>query len=218
VGGGQSNTASGNSSTVGGGLQNTAAGQWSTIPGGASNVAGGTASAAIGWDASATHDHSFVWGDSGGGGSFAADTFNVHAGGGIYLNGALHAASDRDKKEDFKEVDAAQILEKVMQVPIQSWRFKAEDETVRHIGPMSQDFVGTFGYGTNDKFISSVDADGIALAAIQALEMRLNEKDARIQALETGLGDKDARIRALEDAVAELKVRISGPAVAAGTE
>jgi len=40
---------------------------------------------------------------------------------------------------------------------------------VRHVGPMAQDFYVAFGVGADDKHITSIDEDGVALAAIKAL-------------------------------------------------
>jgi len=45
---------------------------------------------------------------------------------------------------------------------------------------MAQDFFAAFRVGTDDKHISMVDADGVALAAIQGLDRKLQDKDAEI--------------------------------------
>jgi hypothetical protein len=72
-------------------------------------------------------------------------------------------------------------------MPVSSWRFKTESEEVRHIGPTAQDFEAAFSLGNDDRYINSGDADGVALAAIQGLNQKLEEKDARIQVLEKKL-------------------------------
>jgi hypothetical protein len=59
---------------------------------------------------------------------------------------------------------------------------------------MAQDFYAAFGVGEDETHISTVDADGVALAAIQGLYQSLQEKDARIATLE-------ARVAALENAL-----------------
>jgi len=41
---------------------------------------------------------------------------------------------------------------------------------------MAQDFRAAFGLGENDPTITTVDADGVALAAIQGLNAKLEEK------------------------------------------
>jgi hypothetical protein len=48
---------------------------------------------------------------------------------------------------------------------------------------MAQVFHAAFGLDTDDKHIATVDADDVALAAIQGLNQKLNEKGAEIQAL-----------------------------------
>ncbi len=54
--------------------------------------------------------------------------------------------------------------------------------------------------GEDDKHIATVDADGVALAAIQGLNLKVEEKEARIQALEKELA-------ALKDLVTHLANR-----------
>jgi hypothetical protein len=51
------------------------------------------------------------------------------------------------------------------------------------MGPMAQDFKAAFGVGESDTGITSVDADGVALAAIKGLNQKLEEKEAAIEAL-----------------------------------
>lgn len=58
-----------------------------------------------------------------------------------------HESSDRNVKEHFAPVDVQQILETVATLPITSWNYKEENSSVRHIGPMAQDFAAAFGVG-----------------------------------------------------------------------
>ena len=83
----------------------------------------------------------------------------------------------------------AAILERVAALPIHEWRFKTEAEGVKHVGPMAQDFRAAFGLGAHETAIATVDADGVALAAIQGLSQKLQEKEARIEALERTLAE-----------------------------
>jgi hypothetical protein len=106
--------------------------------------------------------------------------------GGEWVNG-----SDRASKTGFQEIDKREVLAKVARLPVTQWRYKSEEDAVRHIGPTAQDFRAAFDLGTSDKHIGTIDADGVALAAIQALYEIVEEKDARIAALE-------ARLTALE--------------------
>lgn len=111
--------------------------------------------------------------------------------------GPVNPPSDRRVKQDFEDVDARDILERVVAMPVQSWSY-TNAPTVRHIGPVAQDFQAAFAMGADDTAISTVDADGVALAAIQGLNAKVEEQRAALE-------KKDARIRALEEAVAGLR-------------
>ena len=78
--------------------------------------------------------------------------------------------SDKNMKQDFADVDRRAILERVASLPISTWSYKDEPNRPRHIGPMAQDFKQTFDVGADDKSIFQIDADGVAFAAIQALD------------------------------------------------
>jgi hypothetical protein len=115
--------------------------------------------------------------------------------------------SDRNAKENFATVDSRVILESVVKLPIQTWSFK-KDKCTPHIGPMAQDFYAAFHVGIDDKHIAMVDADGVALAAIQGLHLIVKEKDAEIQVLKQRLvnlekknDERDARLARLEKAL-----------------
>ena len=99
--------------------------------------------------------------------------------GGVWTNG-----SDQAAKENFAPVDGQEVLAQLAAVPIQTWNYKAEDPSVRRMGPTAQDFYAAFGLGEDERHISTVDADGVALAAIQELYELSQEQVARIEALE----------------------------------
>jgi len=80
-------------------------------------------------------------------------------------------------KTNIESVDAAEVLQKLATIPITSWAYLNERENVRHIGPMAQDFKAAFGFGADSVSISTIDADGIALAAIQELYRKTLELD-----------------------------------------
>ncbi len=126
------------------------------------------------------------------------DGVNLQAGSGIIIgtNGnALTIStqpgvpSDRNIKTDFAPVSAENILARVTALPISSWRYTNETAGVRHVGPMAQDFRSAFSLGNGDKFIEFVDEEGVALAAIQGLNQKLEEKDARIEQLEQSVAE-----------------------------
>ncbi|HAV63355.1 MAG TPA: hypothetical protein DCY13_13440 [Verrucomicrobiales bacterium] len=105
---------------------------------------------------------------------------------GVTVYGSFNNSSDRDLKQGFKAVSPDQMLEKVARLPITEWSYRADPDT-RHIGPVAQDFHELFGVGTDDRHIAPLDEGGVALAAIQGLNRKLEEKEARIRELEERL-------------------------------
>lgn len=205
IGGGEGNTASGSHSAIGGGIGNLAAGVYSSVPGGESNKALGTASIAMGFTANANGDGCFVFGDVSTSSEVRCDAPNrvvMRGTGGIFMftggteqgsytgvvlpvgGQAWIAASDRAGKENLQAVDPKAVLAKVAAMPIATWNWKTQDAAIRHMGPMAQDFAAAFGLGETNKGINTIDADGVALAAIQGLSQMIVERDARIERLE----------------------------------
>jgi hypothetical protein len=193
VSGGTQNTANSNYTTVGGGSDNSATNWYATIPGGAWNLAGGQGSFAAGQAAQAIHDGSFVWNcDATTISSTATNQFTARATGGFVFitsgteggatlaagSGSWTSLSDRNAKEHLAAVNPGEVLDKVVALPISTWNYKSQDAAVRHIGPMAQDFMAAFAVGETDTGISTVDADGVALAAIQGLNQKLEETRA----------------------------------------
>lgn len=216
VAGGTGNDASGDFAAVGGGTFNTAIGFASTVPGGDLNVASGNWSFAAGYRAKASTDGSFIWADSQDFdfGPSVADFFGVRATGGVGLIIAIDpttgkvtqfcnllppiaswsCTSDRDAKENFIPADGKDIVERLVAMPLFSWNFKGADPTIRSLGPTAQDFYGAFGLGRNDKSIANVNLEGVALAAVQGLNAKVDEQTALLRtALENALQETDRR-------------------------
>jgi len=118
----------------------------------------------------------------------------LHVVGNIFANGTITQGSDRNAKTNFAPVNAAAVLDRVVGLPIRQWRFKTEAEAVKHIGPMAQDFYAAFGLGEIPTAIATVDADGVALAAIQGLHQKVEEKEAAIQQLRQRLERLEERL------------------------
>lgn len=116
----------------------------------------------------------------------------------LYTGGSVNPPSDRNLKENFSPIDGASVLEKLDQIEILEWNYKSQDATVRHLGPVAQDFRAAFGLGADERHISTVDADGVAFAAIQGLNAKLKEKDERISELEKSLKSLEEQFRRLE--------------------
>ncbi|MGQ9734963.1 MAG: tail fiber domain-containing protein [Candidatus Bipolaricaulia bacterium] len=230
VSGGMANLASGIGATVCGGQDNTASGVDSTACGGAFNTAAGEYSFASGFRANAIHDGTFVWADSNAldFSSTAANEFSARATGGVrfvsaidgagnptagvYLapgSNAWSAISDRELKENFIPVDGRLILERLSLIPITEWNMRSQDPSIRHIGPMAQDFYAAFRLGESERYINSSDADGIALISIQALYELSLEKDEQIQELGQELEELRASNARLQEQMGAILERLA---------
>ncbi len=81
-------------------------------------------------------------------------------------------------------------------MPLTSWTFKGQ--TVRHIGPMAQDFHAAFKVGADDKHIATIDEGGVALAAIQGLYQKLEAKDTQLAQQKKQIESLSERLEKLE--------------------
>ena len=202
-----------NGSSVAMGQYVTADAEWSVALGRRASVAG--------------HVGSFVFGGSLAGASAATDsirntadgqaTWRVPGGFRIFTNTAAtvgvqvnaggsswNVISDRNRKENFAEIDGEDILARIRALPVTTWQYRDEtDRTVRHIGPMAQDWKTAFGFSADETTINMSDFDGVNLAAIQALERRTAELTAQ-------LAERDLRIESLEARIARLEALVQG--------
>jgi hypothetical protein len=211
--------------TVGGGTENRASGAFSTVPGGDGNIAAAPHSFAAGHRAQVAKEHNgaFLYADASEGEflSVAANEFAVRATGGVRLVTSVDAAgvplagvrlpggsgswemlSDRAAKVGFSPVDPQQILSAVAALLLATWSYTSEAALARHLGPTAQDFWAAFGLGTGDLTISAVDADGVALAAIQGLDQLAEAQQSRIAELEK-------QVAAQGEALAKLEAQIA---------
>jgi trimeric autotransporter adhesin len=111
---------------------------------------------------------------------------NTSTGNGAHLTntGVWTNASSRSFKHAFEVIDPLAVLERVVSLPVMRWSYRGQD-AVRHIGPTAEDFHAAFGLGTDERYIGAVDADGVALAAIQGLNAQnvaLREELAAVRA------------------------------------
>jgi trimeric autotransporter adhesin len=224
ISGGDNNFANGIGAAIGGGAENIAGqGSYATVPGGFQNEAIGNNCFAAGQNAKAYDECSFVWSDccqnadGTTGGPFYSNgpnSFNARATGGFYFRtscdtamtplagvyvppggGAWLTLSDVNSKNFYGNIDGRDILAQLDKLQISRWSYKTQDESIQHIGPTAQDFYRLFGVGDNDRSIATVDPDGIALAAIQALHAKTLE-----------LEDKSNKIEQLEAQMAEMQI------------
>jgi hypothetical protein len=123
--------------------------------------------------------------------------------------GAWTNVSDVNRKHGFAAVSGEDVLLRLRSMPITTWSYNSEGSEVRHLGPTAQDFHAAFGLGGDDRtHITTVDADGVALAAAQALDARTLDQGARLQAAEQENALQAARIQALERENAEMRARL----------
>ena len=61
---------------------------------------------------------------------------------------------------------------------------------------MAQDFYAAFGVGKNETTITTIDADGVALAAIQALHQQLQEENKKMLQLLAEEKERNDRLEA----------------------
>lgn len=241
---GNTTTASGPNSTAMGynttasGSQSTAMGDSSIASGNTSTAMGrittasGFASTAMGGFASTNNQRgSFVYGD----GSTtdivtanAPDSWTIRATGGyrFFSNSALTTGvslsagggswtslSDRNAKDNIISVNPRDVLRGVLKLPIATWNYKGQPQ-FQHIGPMAQDFYATFKVGENDKTITTVDPDGVALAAIQGLNEELRDelktRDAKIERQQQQLQQQQRQLNVVEEQVKQQLLLING--------
>ena len=99
-------------------------------------------------------------------------------------------------------MDGQQVLARLAEVPITAWNYKAEDSSVRHMGPTAQDFYAAFGLGQDDRHIAALDSSGVALAAIQGLYQQVQQLQADNAALKAENAALETRLAAVEAAIA----------------
>jgi len=209
------------------GFTNTAGGQ-GAVAIGYRVTADADYAVALGHRASANgHDGAFVAADQSTTDSLEASAnnqFNTRYAGGyrLYTNAttttgvSLNAGgsswnviSDRNRKENFLGVDGEDLLMRLRAVPVTTWQYRDEaDRTVRHMGPMAQDWHAAFGFSSDATTINMSDLDGVNLAGVKALEQRtaalqqqLTARDAEIAQLRARQDASDRRIAELEAAV-----------------
>ena len=110
--------------------------------------------------------------------------------GGVWTN-----ASSRTFKDTFASVDPVSVLDKLVAMPLKTWFYKGNHDDGQHIGPVAEDFAEVFGFGGNEKYIGTVDESGVALAAIQGLNKKLEAENA---GLHSKLDALTARLDKLE--------------------
>ncbi len=209
------------------GMDTKASASFSTAMG-KDTTADGNASIAMGYKVgSGGHDGSFIFGDTSSRTAVvnsADNQFMVVADGGVVLTtnkdgstgvyldqhgSGWNSVSDRNAKTAVQPVDPREVLKKVAALPMSTWQYKAQEADYRHMGPMAQDFYAAFHLGNSDKSINTIDADGVALAAIQGLNAALVDKDREITDLRTELATQKKLLAKQQMEIAAQKARIA---------
>jgi hypothetical protein len=187
------------------GLQNSASGQFSVAIGKNARTANRQGSVVIG-DACASFSSDSVYATAnnqfvarGCGGIKFYTTQNLSSGVEVAPGGGSWSSiSDRNRKENFLALEGEDVLARLRRVPVSSWNYITQDRSIRHMGPMAQDFYAAFGLGENELMINSVDIDGVNMAAIQALTARTDALQSENAALRQENADLRARVERIE--------------------
>jgi len=225
VGGGQDNTASGEHATVPGGRGNIASGKQSFAAG---DWAEADADWSFVWVDGSGESDSFGGSNdrfkattSDGSGVSGSATFNVKATSGVrFITSTDNSTvtyipaggtgwsntSSRAVKTNIDPVEPREALAGVDSMEISTWEYESADEDgegagTTHIGPMAEDFHDAFDVGSSDEHINSINADGVALAAIQGLSAELDETRDELADARQDRAERDEHIDELETTV-----------------
>lgn len=116
---------------------------------------------------------------------------------GAYLSdsGMWTSTSDRARKENFSPADVRSVLDKLAALPVQTWNYTNDPASTRHLGPVAQDFHNAFGLnGPDDLHIADLDESGVALAAIQGLNQKVESENAQLRAENANLKTRLERL------------------------
>jgi len=191
------------------GLQNSASGQFSVAIGKNARTASRQGSIVLGDGCAGfssdsvypTANNQFVARGCGGIRFYTSQNLSsgveVAAGGGSWSS-----ISDRNRKEHFLAVDGEELLARLRDVPVSTWNYKTQARSIRHLGPVAQDFRAAFGLGESELLINTVDIDGVNLAGVKAVA-------ARTDGLRTDVRALAAENAALRGQVEELQARLA---------
>ena len=90
-------------------------------------------------------------------------------------------SSDQNLKANFSTISPRSVLDRLAALPIRAWNYKSDAPSVRHVGPMAQDFRAAFNLGADDLHIDMIDANGVTMAAIQGLYQQNKELLAEVR-------------------------------------
>ena len=218
--GGNTNIISQSYSFIGGGVSNTISAIYGTIVGGQSNTVSGDYSFANGKRAKAEENGQFVISDSQNfdfsdtvdtTSTWAADQFHSRYTGGYQLVSGVDGAgipdfgvtlaadanawgtvSDKNRKDNFKDIDHTKTVDKFRKANIQEWQYKADiakENDRSNYGWTAQDFHKAFNFGKDvDKLkIDTLQYDGVLSSAIKGLIEIVDKQQKEIESLKKKL-------------------------------
>jgi hypothetical protein len=115
------------------------------------------------------------------------------ANGDLTISGTLSQGSSRALKHAVEAVSPQVLLQRLVQLPLYTWRYSADATQARHLGPMAEDVAVAFGLGASERSLAPGDVAGLAVAATQALREELAARDAELDALLVRLEALEAR-------------------------
>jgi hypothetical protein len=136
-------------------------------------------------------------------GQFIATTTGAH----LTTGGTWTNASSRALKTAFEAIDPGEVLARLLALPLTRWQYRDSPAEGVHLGPVAEEFHAAFGLGADGSAISTVDANGVALAAIQGLNAKL---EAERDALHERVGRLDAENAALRARLEAIEARLGG--------
>ena len=120
--------------------------------------------------------------------------------------GAWTNASSRTFKEGFDAIAPLEVLQRLVSLPITTWTYTGSAEGL-HMGPVAEDFKAAFGLAGDGKSIATVDADGVAMAAIQGLNAKLEAENAELRERNQKI---ESRMNELAERLQQLEARLDG--------
>lgn len=96
---------------------------------------------------------------------------------------AWAAVSDRNAKENIRELDPEEVLARVEAILIYEYNYKGTDRGQLYRGPMAQDWHAAFPSDKDPLMIDTMDLDGVTIAAVKGLASIMREQANTIKEL-----------------------------------
>lgn len=111
---------------------------------------------------------------------------------------------DVARMKEVSVVDGREILQQLERVAVERW-VDGSTQSVQspHLSPRVKDFKTAFYPGRDENVLTTLEVDGVTLAAIKGMHGLMKEKDEEARRLQ-------ARVQGLEAQVAELRMMVEG--------